>query len=101
MSKIEKKTVRYLANLARIAVAEDEEDSLLSDLKKIVSYVEQLQEIDTTDVPPCSYVTECLAQTPLRNDEVISTLGRDDFINKLCPVKTSGMVRIPTVLKQE
>lgn len=100
MPKIEKKTVRYLANLARIAVAEEEEDALVSDLEKILGYVEQLQEIDTTDVLPCSYVTQSLTQTPVRKDEVIETLDKDAFL-KLCPAKTASMVRIPTVLKPE
>jgi aspartyl-tRNA(Asn)/glutamyl-tRNA(Gln) amidotransferase subunit C len=100
MQKIEKSTVRYLANLARLAVSAEEEDALLTDLKKIINYVEQLHEIDTTDVPPCSYVTQCLTQTPVRKDEVTPTLERDTFL-KLCPEKTAGMVRIPTVLKPE
>lgn len=100
MVKIDKKTVHYLANLARIAVAEDEEDSLVSDLEKIVSYVEQLREIDTTNVSPCCYVTQCLTKTPLREDEVIKTLERPVFI-KITPRHTSGMVYVPPVMKQE
>jgi aspartyl-tRNA(Asn)/glutamyl-tRNA(Gln) amidotransferase subunit C len=100
MAKIEKKTVHYLADLARIAVAEDEEASLVVDLEKIVAYVEQLREVDTSQVTPCCYVTQSLTKTPLRKDDVVPTLERAVFL-KITPQNTAGMLRVPTVMKQE
>lgn len=97
---LDKNTVKYLAELSRIAVSEDEEASLLKDLNKIVSYIEQLNEVDTSDVQPCTYVTSSLSQTPLREDTVIPTLTREQFL-KGTPKQISGMVWVPPVLKSE
>lgn len=97
---LNKNTVKYLADLSRIAVSEDEEASLLQDLNKIVAYIEQLNEVDTTHVEPCTYVTSMLSQTPLRDDVVVPTLSREQFL-KGTPKQISGMVWVPPVLKQE
>lgn len=100
MAQLDKKMIKYLAELSRIAVNEEEEDSLLKDLKKIISYVEQLNEVDTTHVAPCTYVTQCVDKTPLRNDAVETTLTREQFL-KGAPQQIAGMVRVPPVMKQE
>ncbi len=100
MAELNENTIKYLADLSRIAVSSEEEESLLLDLKKILAYVEQLNEVDTSEVAPCTYVTKSLTQTPLREDAVHATLSRDTFL-KGAPLQISGMVRVPPVLKQE
>lgn len=100
MAQLDKKMIKYLAELSRIAVNEEEEDSLLKDLKKIITYVEQLNEVDTAQVAPCTYVTQCVDKTPLRNDTVETTLTREQFL-KGAPQQIAGMVRVPPVMKQE
>ncbi len=100
MAQLDKNTIKYLADLSRIAVSAEEEESLLKDLQKILGYVEQLNEVDTSDVAACTYVTKTLSQTPLRADAVKTPLARDVFL-KGAPQQISGMVRVPPVLKQE
>ena len=100
MTELNRDTIKYLADLSRIAVSSDEEESLLQDLKKILRYVEQLEEVDTSQVAPCTYVTKALTQTPLREDVVEPSLARDTFL-KGAPQQIGGMVRVPPVLKQE
>ena len=50
-------TVRRIAHLARIAVAEDEVEDLKSELNAILAFVEQLSEVDVTGVEPMTSVT--------------------------------------------
>lgn len=100
MANLDKETVKYLAELARIAVSKDEEESLLKDLKKILKYVEMLDEIDTSKVRPCTYVTQCLTETPLRQDKPENTLTREQFM-KDAPLHVGGMIRVPPVIKQD
>lgn len=100
MATLDKNTIKYLADLSRIAVTPGEEESLLKDLKKILAYIEQLDEVDTAEIAPCTYVTKALSQTPLREDVVEVTLTRDVFL-KGAPLQISGMVRVPPVLKSE
>jgi aspartyl-tRNA(Asn)/glutamyl-tRNA(Gln) amidotransferase subunit C len=100
MAELDKNMVHYLAKLSRIAVSEQEEKALLQDLAKIVSYIEQLNEVDTKEVAPCNYVTEALTKTPLRDDVVQNTLTRE-ALAELAPSQIGGMIRVPPVMKQE
>ncbi len=100
MATLDQKTIKYLADLSRIAVSADEEEALLKDLKKILGYIEQLDEVDTSQVEPCTYVTKALTETPLREDVVESTFTRDAFL-KGAPQQISGMVRVPPVINKE
>lgn len=100
MTQLDQKTIQYLANLSRIAVSESEEESLLKDLKKIIAHAEQLNEVDTSAVAPCTYVIESAYQTPLREDRIEPTLTREIFL-KGTPQQIGGMVRVPPVMKQE
>ncbi len=100
MATLDKNTVKYLADLSRIAVSPEEEVSLLADLKKILNHIEQLNELDTSEVEPCTYVNKSLTETPLREDIAEETLTREQFL-KGAPDQIGGMLRVPPVLKQE
>jgi aspartyl-tRNA(Asn)/glutamyl-tRNA(Gln) amidotransferase subunit C len=50
-------TVRRIAHLARIAVAEDEVEHLRGELNAILAFVEQLSEVDIEGVEPMTSVT--------------------------------------------
>jgi aspartyl-tRNA(Asn)/glutamyl-tRNA(Gln) amidotransferase subunit C len=50
-------TVRRVARLARIAVADDEVENLKGELNAILAFVEQLAEVDVAGVEPMTSVT--------------------------------------------
>ena len=50
-------TVRRIAHLARIAVAEEEVEHLKGELNAMLAFVEQLGEVDVTGVEPMTSVT--------------------------------------------
>lgn len=98
MSKLDKETVQYLSRLSRIECTEEEQNALLNDLKKILDYVEQLQEIDTENVAPCCHVLEGMANV-LREDVVGGVMDRQLFLDN-APSHIGGMIRVPPILKQ-
>lgn len=98
MSNLNKQTIQNLIGLCRISCSEEEQESLLVDLKKIVDYIEQLQEIDTENVSPCYHVLEGACNV-MREDIVGETLPRDLFLAN-APSQIGGMVRVPPVIKQ-
>ncbi len=55
---IDKSTVSKIANLARIKVTEEDLDYYAPQLQNILSWAEQLQEVDTTGVEPLANVSE-------------------------------------------
>lgn len=55
---IEKQTVYKVANLARIAIEDNEVDTLTVEMNKILTFMEKLNELDTTGVKPLVYMNE-------------------------------------------
>ena len=56
MSRISVDQVKHVAHLARLAVTDDEAELFTKQLDAIITYAEQLDELDTTDVKPTSHV---------------------------------------------
>ena len=54
---VDAETVRRVAHLARVAVAEDEVEHLRGELNAMLAFVEQLGEVDVKDVEPMTSVT--------------------------------------------
>jgi aspartyl-tRNA(Asn)/glutamyl-tRNA(Gln) amidotransferase subunit C len=71
-------TVRRVAHLARIAVAEDEVEGLKRELNAILAFVEQLVEADVESVEPMTSVTPMAMKT--RDDKVTDGGIADDII---------------------
>ncbi len=65
---VDSETVRRVARLARIALAEDEIESLRGELNAILAFVDQLSEVDVTGVEPMTSVTPI--KMKMRKDEV-------------------------------
>lgn len=97
MSKLNKESIKSLIQLSRIDCSEEEQAALLQDLAKILAYIEQLQEIDTENVPPCNQVLAGMSNV-MRDDVVGETLSRDVFLSN-APSQIGGMIRVPPVMK--
>jgi aspartyl-tRNA(Asn)/glutamyl-tRNA(Gln) amidotransferase subunit C len=55
---IDEKTIHKVADLARIEIKEEEVSSLSSEMNKILTFMEKLNELDTTNVKPLVYMNE-------------------------------------------
>jgi aspartyl-tRNA(Asn)/glutamyl-tRNA(Gln) amidotransferase subunit C len=97
MSNFTRETLENLEKLCKITLSEKEKDSLLQGIKNILSYMEQLNELDTTNVPPCSHILKDLQQNVFRKDEIGQTLTREEFLSD-APEKISGMVQVPLII---
>ncbi len=53
MKQLTPETIKKLTELCRIDCTPEEEASLLKDLDSILGYIALLDEVETTDVPPC------------------------------------------------
>ncbi len=65
---VDQATVRRVAHLARIAVREEELDHLQNELNSILHFVEQLADLDVSDVEPLTSVVP--TELPMREDVV-------------------------------
>jgi aspartyl-tRNA(Asn)/glutamyl-tRNA(Gln) amidotransferase subunit C len=56
--KVTEKDVAYVADLANLELSEEECRGMLHDLNSILDYVDRLNELDTSDVPPMAQVSD-------------------------------------------
>ena len=87
---------RRIAELARIAMSEREAEALLPELNKILGWVEQLGEVDTSGVEPMAAVIPNRAQ--LREDRVTDGNIRDQILAN-APVAEHGFFAVPKVIE--
>ena len=95
--KISLKEVEHIAELARIELTEEEKKKFSDELSDVLSYVEQLQEVDTKNVEPVSQVTGLV--NVVREDvaEKFSEDGRRIMIENF-PEEKDGCIKVKQVM---
>jgi len=93
---LDKRTVAHIASLARIRLSEDELEPLADELSHILTWVEQLNEVDTSDVTPMASVA--VTTLPMREDVVNDGGGRDAILGN-APRTAGGFFVVPKVIE--
>jgi aspartyl-tRNA(Asn)/glutamyl-tRNA(Gln) amidotransferase subunit C len=93
---LDKATVARIATLARIKLPEAEQEHLAGELSAILSWIEQLNEVDTTGVEPMSSVAA--VALPMREDEVTDGNCRDKILAN-APETVNGFFAVPKVVE--
>src|SRR5690606_16355669 len=96
MHEITPKVVRHVALLSRLELAEGEAESYAADLDKILHHVEQLAELDTTDVQPTSHSFKMV--NVFREDKVTPGLSNEEVLAN-APDSEDGCIKVPAVLQ--
>jgi aspartyl-tRNA(Asn)/glutamyl-tRNA(Gln) amidotransferase subunit C len=89
-------TVRRIAHLARIAVAEDEVEHLRGELNAILAFVEQLSEVDVEGVEP---MTSVISMAMKKRPDEVTDGGIPDDILKNAPAAQDGFFVVPKVVE--
>jgi aspartyl-tRNA(Asn)/glutamyl-tRNA(Gln) amidotransferase subunit C len=93
---LDSKTVAHIAMLARIKVPEAELSALATELSGIMTWIEQLNEVDTTGVEPMSGVLH--RNLPQREDKVTDG-GYQEKILMNAPEPAHGFFTVPKVVE--
>jgi aspartyl-tRNA(Asn)/glutamyl-tRNA(Gln) amidotransferase subunit C len=93
---IDAATVRRIAHLARVAVADDEIEHLRGEINAILAFVEQLSEVDVEGVEPMTSVTPM--QMKKRSD-VVTDGGDAEIILKNAPAREGNFFLVPKVVE--
>jgi aspartyl-tRNA(Asn)/glutamyl-tRNA(Gln) amidotransferase subunit C len=89
-------TVRRIAHLARIAVADDEVEHLRGEINAILAFVEQLSEVNVEGVEPMTSVTPMAMK---KRDDVVTDGGIRDDVLKNAPATEGGFFLVPKVVE--
>ncbi len=95
-SKITLEQVRHVALLARLKLGAEEEARLVHDMSSMLGYVEKLNELDTTKVPPTAQVGE--PGTPMRDDVVTNQPAPDDMLAN-APARQGNFFKVPKIIE--
>ena len=93
---VDTETVRRVAHLARMAVAEDEVEDLGRELNAMLAFVEQLAEVDVSGVEAMTSVTPMAMK--MRQDEVTDG-GIADAIMANAPAREDHFFLVPKVVE--
>ena len=96
MSRISIEEVKHVAHLARLAINEKEAVELTKQLDAIITFAEQLNELDTENVEPTSHVLEL--KNILREDKAEKGLPQEEVL-KNAPDQQDGQIKVPSILE--
>ena len=88
--------VKHVANLARLAITEEEAEKLTNDLDAIISFAEELNELDTENVEPTSHVLDM--KNIIREDVSKPGLPVEEVL-KNAPDHENGQIRVPAIIE--
>lgn len=93
---LDRAAVAHIASLARIRLSEPELDQVTGELSHILTWVEQLNEVDTASVPPMA--SSAAATLPMREDDVTDGNRRDAILGN-APRAARGFFTVPKVVE--
>ena len=95
---VTKKDVEYIAELARLKFKDEELEKFTEQLNEILTYVEKLNELDTTNVEPLSHPVE--GSNVFREDVVKPSLDREEALRN-APDRSELFFKVPKVIGGE
>ncbi len=92
---VTRKEVEHIAHLAKLKLNEDELEEFTKDLNQILTYVDQLNEVDTSGVEPLSH--PIMSVKNLREDELKKSVSQSDAL-KNSPKHDEEFFLVPKVI---
>jgi len=82
--KVTEKDVAYVADLANLELSTEERTGMLRDLNSILDYIDRLNQLDTSDVPPMAQVSDRYGvDDSKQGSERFAYANRDDVVEGL------------------
>jgi aspartyl-tRNA(Asn)/glutamyl-tRNA(Gln) amidotransferase subunit C len=97
-ARITRADVVHVARLARLALTEEELESLTRELGAILDHAARVSALDTAGVPPTAHPLPLV--NVMRPDEVRPCLDRDEVLAQ-APDAYDGRFRVPRILGEE
>ena len=93
---VDQKTVRRIAHLARIKVAEEDVPRLEGELNSILHWIEQLNEVDVAGVEP---LTSVVAMKMKKRQDVVTDGNYSEDVTRNAPAAEDEFFMVPKVVE--
>ena len=94
---ITRQDVEHVAELARLELTAAEKDQFIAQLNSILTYIEKLNELNTTAVEPTSHVIPM--SNVFRDDQVRPSLERDLALQN-APQESHFFFKVPRIIEE-
>ena len=88
--------IEKVARLARLELSEEEKGTFGNQMEQILTYMEQLNRLDTTGVEPTSHAIPIY--NVFREDEVKSSLPQEEVL-AIAPDEENGHFKVPRIIE--
>lgn len=88
------KDVEHVAKLARLELTDAEKEKFTKQLGDVLKYVEQMNEVDTTNVKPMAHAFDIV--NVMREDKVVNEVSREELL-KNAPEEENGFFKVPKI----
>jgi aspartyl-tRNA(Asn)/glutamyl-tRNA(Gln) amidotransferase subunit C len=92
---IGKKDVEYVAKLAKVRLDDSQKERFLKQLNDILSYFKKLNELDTDQVEPTSYI---LHSSNMFHEDIVKPSLPQETVLGLTQYKKNGYFKVPRIL---
>lgn len=107
--KVTDKDVAYVADLANLELTDEERARMVKDLDSILSYIDRLNELDTSNVPPMAQVFASTSATESSGNNAPAAAWREDLLRPSlphdealsnAPAKDKEFFKVPKVIER-
>jgi len=98
--KISEQEVRYVAELANLKLTDEELGRMASELDKILTHMDKLNELDTSAVEPMAQVLYEAGETATLRDDVERTPLGEEAALANAPLSGAGHFKVPRVIER-
>ena len=95
--KVDLELLTKLEKLSYLNIAEDKREQVVEQLSEILEYVENLKELDTTELE--SYFSTLTGGTPMRDDRPVSSKEISQSILKNAPQAEDDFFIVPAIIE--
>lgn len=94
--KINREQVEHVARLARLALSDEERDSLTGDMDAILGYVAKLDQLDTDHIVPTAHAVP--VENAFREDAIARSIGTEKALQN-APEASDDCFVVPKVIE--
>ncbi len=88
------KDVEHVAKLARLELTEEEKEKFTGQLGAVLEYVNQMNEVDTSNVEPMAHAIDF--SNVMREDKVYYEQTKEELMSN-APYEENGFFRVPKI----
>ena len=88
--------IKKIAHLARIKITEEEANATIKKLSGILSLIEEMQKVETTNISPMSHAQSV---TQRLRDDIVTETNQREKLQKIAPEVNGGLYIVPQVIE--